>query len=478
MALDYSPLFAPTQPSPTTRGLRFFGDALDAVVQRRQQKELEERQMRMQQEGSIRTDARERFRIQQQSADSDAARVASQANREELNRDRDAQRRISELSALNQSRSAAAMLAQAPGGAGVALARKMLADADTQFGAMRAQEAGAAGPGPGAMGTAAPPARSSVNLNPFGRGAGNVIPDPAAATVGMQRPVTPPPLDSMPSPAPGAAASVPAVAPTDDLAGFDPKQKASVWRQGMLQRFPGMAAEERAELDRLALEVGSGTRVDKAAGDAFEDFRRRKANERFERERLAQSGEKADKKELLQDRMIAGRWLGEVKSAVLDVFHYKKTVTEAKHVLDELSVIAGGALSNSAFAQLLTGRWARFGQGAGVLTESDINTFYRDMGGIAQKVGTTAEKLMQGTVPPEVVNEVKAAIDKLRGSAHKQEMMIGGKIVTYLASQGEEGFIRIPTFLDLYAPGYKDEWRKQEEARSRARLQQITGGGR
>lgn len=139
---------------------------------------------------------------------------------------------------------------------------------------------------------------------------------------------------------------------------------------------------------------------------------------------------------------------------VLKTFGYKAIANE-QNVLAELQTLNRGATVSPGMATLIRGRFAKFAQGAGVLTDQDLAVFYRDMGGIAAKFQQSVEDLMSGTLTDDKMRMIDAALGALQSRANKKQGAFGPKLQEYLTSWGEPGLSLMPTFLNIYAPGYK-----------------------
>jgi hypothetical protein len=133
----------------------------------------------------------------------------------------------------------------------------------------------------------------------------------------------------------------------------------------------------------------------------------------------------------------------------------------------KLSEISKVAVDNTAAAALLRGWYARYGQGAGVLTESDLNVFYNNLGSISERYGVKVAELLTGTPTEDKVKMINEALEATAKVASGRRMALGEKIVDKMLSQREvyrnddEWKLHTATYVRNYAPAYMPEFEKQ-----------------
>lgn len=148
-----------------------------------------------------------------------------------------------------------------------------------------------------------------------------------------------------------------------------------------------------------------------------------------------------------------------VKGMVLEQFQFKDISDEAA-VTDAIKTLTKGAPLNSATAKLLRGRFTRFGQGSGVLTDRDIKVFYDSIGNIAARTKRTVEELLTGTTDEQTTAEIGEAVAALEATAEARRNMIGGKVEELMKGRrrlfGSEEEWRDTTgaYIKVYAPTY------------------------
>lgn len=448
MPIDWSPLNAPVQPSPIAQGIRGIGSALDAVLARRQAMENARLQREAAAERASMVDSREWARINTNDANADASRE----QRGEL-ADRNADLR--ERSIANQEDYYDSRLQQdadaretSGDAAGAAAIKKLIQDRRVA----RAGRVAPVQPTPAQSTGAAPPAPAAATA-------------PAPETVTPES-VTPAPV-TMPDPAPAAPAPAPDVpGAVANRTARNPVDAARAWGNRQLQLYGSDPDYATAIKSIVASAEGRVTDPEKLQAALERAF----ANINTMRDRRLREGERKDRKEETDERrrgQIETDWDLKV-DRVLKNLQFRKLVD--KELSDQdLSIIAKGAPTSAPMATLLRGRWAKFGQGAGVLTDHDLNTFYNNMGGIAARYGKRLEEFLYGTVPEDAVADIVAALKQLRDSTTAQTNEIGKRLTDYMADPTLPGGVeRIPRYLRAYAPGYLPIWEAKQEARRAA----------
>lgn len=485
MPIDYSPLSRPTQSSGVSRGLRFFGDAVSAVLERRQRMQIESERRAAEAEQARMLDARAREGLKVNAEIAQEGRLSREHNQRLIDEDRDAARELREAEYGPRLVQAAGEAARTSGGE--TLSSYLLARAaewQKRREAQPAQPAAAAAPAPGPPvepgftldedPTASPPAAAS-------RAAPPALPqvEPPPPVTGPPRTnvrpeeVSPPPLGAPPvslpaaaanraigAPSPGAApvpaappASLPqAVAGMPDLSAMGTKRLAADWYGGVLATKP--IPEVTAQLPRLRQAIEGGMPVKDADARIQAILAEVEQNKRAAADRALRE-EKDDLDKANKRSLISQRYLNEAKG-VLDLLGYKNVRTDSE-AQEELRVIAGGADQHAALATLLRGRWAKFGQGAGVLTDHDLSIFYERLGGIAQQFGTTVSQMLSGVVTPEVRKEIEIAIDVLRRNTEARQTQMAKQFSAHF-NASEDGRQRLPAMLQTFFPAY---WERQ-----------------
>jgi hypothetical protein len=467
MPIDYGPLYEPFAGNGVTRGNKYLGGALDAVLERRNR--LQQEQM---QQDAANTRARasavesaayhEQLGVQHK-ADLDQRITAQHA----VDEDRDRQRTQREEEFGPKLLQAAQAAAAIPGGAGAA--QRLL----QQYQDWEQHRSASAQPAQPA--SAQPAAANPAAASPNPEGPGALPPNPTDMTSWLQGPqgaqghtsvepqdVQPPPTAAPP---PAAAPARPApvmnlpqavarpAGPPLDLSGMNPDAKAQKWLARQMAN-PNHPPEVKARLAGIADSVREGLRDPKTADDAVQDvYREIAANKRSALDR-ANRPDQGLKDENTRG-LIEGRWLENVQSFI-KTQGYGRTI-EDSNAFDELSLMANGATVEPAFATLIRGRWAKFGQGAGVLTEHDLQTFYGDLGGIATKFGTSLEQILSGKVTPEVAGFIEKAVDKLKQRTETRQGLIGAALVKYM-ERTPGGSERVERFLSSMFPTYYEKW--------------------
>ncbi len=235
MAIDWSPLTAPVPESSTSRGLRGIGDAMDAVLARRDRMERERMDAAAKQEAGVRADATKRFEARTragtateatgQRRDAATTRAGQAGRRLNLQQLRDA-------TALEKSRQAAIA------GGDVDAAESL----GTLYDRLMNGSDEAPSPGPAqAPAAPAPPPSRDTGVMPPAMGPSRDVVDPEAMEA--PAPTVPPPLDSAPAAAPAPMARPPAM-PMDPPAAMAARTKnvvqklAEDWKTSQLALNP------------------------------------------------------------------------------------------------------------------------------------------------------------------------------------------------------------------------------------------------
>lgn len=172
-----------------------------------------------------------------------------------------------------------------------------------------------------------------------------------------------------------------------------------------------------------------------------------------------------------------------VKSMVLDQNHYKE-VGDDVTMLTQLRALAGGADVSPGFATLLGGRFAKWAQGAGVLTDKDMDVFYRDMEGLASKYNLKLNQLMTGTLTKDMQRDITQVLDKMASVAEAKKTAMGAQIAGTMEQRrnqfvgpngNEEWKLKTALYIKQYSPGYLDKF-EREHGKVNWKLWQPGGG--
>lgn len=179
-----------------------------------------------------------------------------------------------------------------------------------------------------------------------------------------------------------------------------------------------------------------------------------------------------------------------VDSAIQQVMNNEgyKEIRGEQDMLGKINNIAGVASVNSAASALLRGWYARFGQGAGVLTESDLNTFYNNVGSLAERLGIRATEVLSGTPTEDKVQLIKQALEQTLQQSQSRRHALGDKLITTMLQKADAfndpedwklqtaGYLRkfSPTNLKAFEETYGAvDW----DAHTRKLGLGVTGGG-
>lgn len=160
--------------------------------------------------------------------------------------------------------------------------------------------------------------------------------------------------------------------------------------------------------------------------------------------------------------------LDEAVNKYLGRIGYTKNVVEPQFAVGELQRLSGVATISPGAATLIRGKFARTAQGAGVLTDQDLAVFYRNMGGIADRIGTTVEDILSGTITDEKQKYIKEALDVTEQEAMARQMKVGKGIEDVLRARPNVDDENTGRYLETYAPGYYRVWRERKNAEAAA----------
>lgn len=502
MPIDFSPLYAPVPESPTSRGLRSVGDALSAVLARRQQMEQARLQREQQDAHARMVDQRVRDTAAMTDENADLAREEREhrggqaqtrweTNRQErkIHAEDDAFDRAYKAKTMGLTEVADRYTADYERLRGERLTREQAERAAAPQGQPQQAQPSPIGP-QGAASSAAPPvveAQPSPQMEQ---------PRPAAAPPVLPPlpppgPVTPPPTPSPAIDLTGAVANraatpAPTPAPSPSAALFgdvDPESVIATWKDGQAKIFGGDREIMKA-IESVVATVRASKGKKAPEPEKLQAMLDRRIDDIY---RMRDRKEKEAERKDVNDEKEAGRRLtntlrvDQVVKNVTDAALYKKIVGDRLQE-EDLSTIAMGAASNSPMAKLLRGRWAKFGQGAGVLTDHDLQTFYESIGPLADRIGRTVQEYLRGTIPAGDVAEIEKAIDALRAASLRKMDEVGRRIVVRMTGDPDlEPHIR--RVLEEKTPGYLPKWEAEQElkrvtAEAAARRKAgVTGAG-
>ena len=490
MALDFSPLLGGIPESPTARGITAVGSALDAVLARRHQMEMQkqkdaadllEKQMADQRQRDwygIWSGAQDKNRVQR-GTQFDANLGVKQRGQEtrEDNALAIQEGLVSKYEAEGSSEYEAAN----------ARLQQMRQDRVNRRRQGWATPAAQITPTSGDVSTTAQPAPAAA---PPATPA-PAVDLPGAVAAGAQAQVTPesvqpPPVASPPIPLAATPPATPptGVAPVDLPAAVAPPVRpvgaqavGDQWERDQLanQKHPEMiqVIKEQANVIRMR---GRGY-LDEADGKV-NAVRERAA--RLENAKLMAANQKPQRDIAVDNKIMdfEMKLLRAVDSQVLKYYGVRALATET-NTIQELGRIAGGAVENSALARMLIGRWARAGQGPGVLTDRDLTIFYNKIEGLAGRIKMSVRDVIDGKAPASVVKEIEKAIDVLRQSTQAKERLIGQRIVSLGKSPSMNMGLprgqlapgqadRILGWLETHAPGYIPNYEAEMAAEAAA----------
>jgi hypothetical protein len=171
-----------------------------------------------------------------------------------------------------------------------------------------------------------------------------------------------------------------------------------------------------------------------------------------------------DKYKAEQKRIQAASAYEPVVQNVLHKYGFEK-VQDQQTALSDLFNLAGDAEANPAAYTLLGGRYAKFAQGAGVLSDSDMRQFWTNIGGklgffdaagnvdLARTVNSF-KAAMTGTGDPAFLGKIKGSLDTLEKTINGRSNQIGHSIETVLRGKGADDQT-VDSYLGTYAPLYQ-----------------------
>lgn len=254
------------------------------------------------------------------------------------------------------------------------------------------------------------------------------------------------------------------------------------------RRYRAAAAQEpnpqvREQFLRAAAQVEAGmTNMDKAGVNNVEGredaqgFKRERDErnqltrpEQLEKARISGAGAAAGMKgrfevyKTEQKRLQAASAYEPVVQNVLHKYGFEKLQEQHQQLAElfDVDAIAGQA---PAASTLLAGRYAKFSQGAGVLSDSDMNRFYYDIGGKFglldpngnpdfHKVKSLVQSYFMGTTAPQLQKGIEQSLTTLEGTIDKRSKEIGHSIESRLRNLGADEDT-IDSYLETWAPTY------------------------
>lgn len=428
MPLDYSHILGPAPQTGAARGQKFFGDALDAVLQRRQEMEARKMQLAAQAEES---------RLQRDLTGGYYRQLGEQADRargeverhnlkaEGLAAQQAAGERAVQYSTTRKNMAEAVSKGHATG----EIARRTMSAFDPP------PAAGSRPPVAGPMATpldARPPMPPVMGpplpAPPVTPGATNVTPLAAAGMEpGPLRPIDPAftgatPLSAAPAqqaPSAGpiadpAAASAQMARPEqqaspDEWDALDPVKRIEAFmEEAKTMQLP---ARVREVLPELRAGVKGGFIPPDKAMDYINDVRDRMSHELSASLGGARAAERGDRTANHQERTAARADL----SAYLDHENYRAEKMSMRQY-ERMTTMADLALkkTNSLAAATFMGMFVKFAQGeVGVLTPSDIDTFWTKAGSPADRTEAGLLKVLNGGVGTPQAIQARAAVKEL-----------------------------------------------------------------
>lgn len=455
MPIDFSPLYGPTPSTGITRGNKFFGDALEAVLERRNRLQQEQ----MQQEAANQRAAAQNKLMQG---------YYDQLGEQERNRQAETGRHNLQTEAT--ARAAAEQNMRTAHGA----ALKQAADAAEAGFAPLSERIMApwAGYGPGAGAPAADPEP--------GQAAPPATPPPPVNLLDVfskQAPVTPPaqaPMDATYTGAPPAASAAPptasAASPSAppaatppslpaavsaagpkaiDWAAMSPRARIAEFRRGVEQI--GLPPPLQRLLPELEVGVATGAKPLKEALDYL--AAERESLRRAENTRVASrgAGERADRTARHQERTAARSDMAlflEQKGYKADQVSYKQF--DRMEAIGKLAAESGPGKNeaNAIAANAFMGMYTKFAQGeVGVLTESDLNTFWKSAGSPAERTEEALERILSGGLGEAKRLKALEAIGVLKQTIKSRLEELRVSATDYMVGEyGDEGRRHVNAF--------------------------------
>lgn len=164
-----------------------------------------------------------------------------------------------------------------------------------------------------------------------------------------------------------------------------------------------------------------------------------------------------------QKRLQAASAYEPVVQNVLHKYRFEELQGQHQQLAElfDIDEIAGNA---PAASTLLAGRYAKFSQGAGVLSDSDMNRFYYDIGGKFglldpqgnvdfHKAKAFLQSYFMGTTAPQLQAGIEQSLRTLEGTIDKRSKEIGHSIESRLRNLGADEDT-IDSYLEAWTPTY------------------------
>jgi hypothetical protein len=239
----------------------------------------------------------------------------------------------------------------------------------------------------------------------------------------------------------------------------NPETRAAMMREAELIGAQASNAT-RATVGNAAAQASSqafkkeyGDTHDMTAGEKYAGLMRPRAGLNIE----------FDKYKTEQKRIQAQSGYEPTVQNILHKFGFEKAM-EGQQQLADLFSMSDLATTDPAAATMLAGRYAKFSQGAGVLTDNDMKTFYLNIGGKygmldsngnpdTTRINNLLRSYFTGTVDPQFAKNIETTLKGLGHTIDQRTSQIGGAIETRLRGMGADQDT-IDSYLGAYAPNY------------------------
>lgn len=451
MPVDFNPILAQTPESGTNRGLSFFSNALDAVLQRRAAMQRQEQEIQAQKEAAALVDKRTR--------EINAAQVAQQ---------KEQQARIAEHERVTeeQARQAAAEVR-----------RQHQAEIMTKIPDMIGK--GQSGAVPGVLGAAG----IGVSPKPLPEQLAQPVEAPQAAVSGLPFAG----LMDVTSP----AAAVAERKRQQDAQKFSENNAVLQFEGGRTQDLDmgGMTPTARAEVMKQALSSLPDTDPNiaqaKAAIPAMTSGLMVKPGEEVNLYRDAVKETGMNKRAQMAADAARARVTQEKPGQIKDDAradikfladqHNLKALEQARTNFDKMSAMGDAAVrngNNAIAAQAFMGMYTKFAQGeVGVLNDQDIKTFWTNAGSPEERTQEALEKLLTGGLGSDKREKALKAIAELRGVIQSRVNDIYKQIVPTMEQYGSTGDNYMRGVFGKGLPKFEKARKAEAEAKAKALLE-------